>query len=470
MNRLFSGIAGRFISFSSFRHGWPCVVMAALLLSAGWAQGETCMQLTPSGWKEREDRKEDYLLTGLKEKIGILPLLNGGIWKPEDIVPPEGNVACGDKFLLPESKGGRERWILMDREGNECAHLDVYLFESERMARKEFILERESFSQLGDLVVWGKDVAGERGTWCMYRLSGKSVDCPEFAVRGNLGIDFWTGGRDFSISLPEVEQLFDLFLDRKNHIAAGEELNRALEKKRKRRAEYDREKKEQYLMDEKIGPEERRRMDPWYGMPELCRTIAGFGREQVPVDLLRHEEVLSEELQIPNVHEGCMHFALFHGGIEHGLYLGMFQELRHGAHAVLNPVTPWDDTLTRSDFIEILVAHARSRKEAMELLLKRRFYDPLGRKRDVRAVAAETDMGNSKKTGLVGDFDMFAGSVCAPGENRSGAKIASSVYFLRRNTAVMLVSSDPRYSVLSLARILDDRLLKYEKRLKTEQK
>ena len=34
----------------------------------------------------------------------------------------------------------------------------------------------------------------------------------------------------------------------------------------------------------------------------------------------------------------------------------------------------------------------------------------------------------------------------------------------------MLVSSDPRYSVLSLARILDDRLLKYEKRLKTEQK
>ncbi len=52
--------------------------MAALLLSAGWAQGETCMQLTPSGWKEREDRKEDYLLTGLKEKIGILPLLNGG--------------------------------------------------------------------------------------------------------------------------------------------------------------------------------------------------------------------------------------------------------------------------------------------------------------------------------------------------------------------------------------------------------
>ena len=470
MNRLFSGIAGRFISFSSFRHGWPCVVMAALLLSAGWAQGETCMQLTPSGWKEREDRKEDYLLTGLKEKIGILPLLNGGIWKPEDIVPPEGNVACGDKFLLPESKGGRERWILMDREGNECAHLDVYLFESERMARKEFILERESFSQLGDLVVWGKDGARERGTWCMYRLSGKSVDCPEFAVRGNLGIDFWTGGRDFSISLPEVEQLFDLFLDRKNHIAAGEELNRALEKKRKRRAEYDREKKEQYLMDEKIGPEERRRMDPWYGMPELCRTIAGFGREQVPVDLLRHEEVLSEELQIPNVHEGCMHFALFHGGIEHGLYLGMFQELRHGAHAVLNPVTPWDDTLTRSDFIEILEAHARSRKEAMELLLKMRFYDPLGRKRDVRAVAAETDMGNSKKTGLVGDFDMFAGSVCAPGENRSGAKIASSVYFLRRNTAVMLVSSDPRYSVLSLARILDDRLLKYEKRLKTEQK
>ena len=96
MNRLFSGIAGRFISFSSFRHGWPCVVMAALLLSAGWAQGETCMQLTPSGWKEREDRKEDYLLTGLKEKIGILPLLNGGIWKPEDIVPPDGNGASGD--------------------------------------------------------------------------------------------------------------------------------------------------------------------------------------------------------------------------------------------------------------------------------------------------------------------------------------------------------------------------------------
>lgn len=443
--------------------------MAALLLSAGWAQGETCMQLTPSGWKEREDRKEDYLLTGLKEKIGTLPLLNGGMWKPEDIVPPEGNVACGDKFLLPESEGGRECWILMDREGNECAHLDVYLFESERMARKEFILERESFSQLGDLVVWGKDVAGERGTWCMYRLSGKSVDCPEFAVRGNLGIDFWTGGRDFSISLPEVEQLFDLFLDRKNHIAAGEELNRALEKKRKRRAEYDRKKKEQYLMVEKIGPEERRRMDPWYGMPELCRTIAGFGREQAPVDLLRHEEVLSEELQIPNVHEGCMHFALFHGGFEHGLYLGMFQELRHGAHAVLNPVVPWDDTLTRSDFIEILVAHARSRKEAMELLLKMRFYDPLGRKRDVRAVAAETDMGNSKKTGLVGDFDMFAGSVCASGENGSGVKTASSVYFLRGNTAVMLVSTDPRYSVLSVARKLDGALLEYEEKAKRVQ-
>lgn len=131
-------------------------------------------------------------------------------------------------------------------------------------------------------------------------------------------------------------------------------------------------------------------MDPWYGMPELCRTIAGFGREQAPVDLLRHKEVLSEELQIPNVHGGCMHFALFHRGFEHGLYLGMFQGLCHGAHAVLNPVTPWDDTLTRSDFIEILVAYARSRKEAMELLLKLRFYDPRNTKRDPRDVAAAT--------------------------------------------------------------------------------
>lgn len=110
----------------------------------------------------------------LKEKTGTLPLLDGGVWKQEDIVPPEGSVACGDKFLLPGLKGMQNRWLLMDREGNECAHLDVYLFESEKMARKEFILERESFSQLGDLVVWGKDVAGERGTWCMYRLSGKA--------------------------------------------------------------------------------------------------------------------------------------------------------------------------------------------------------------------------------------------------------------------------------------------------------
>ncbi len=451
MNRLLSGIAGGLISFSSFRHGLLYVVMASLLLPASWAEEKTCMQLTPSGWKERKDRKDEYLLPVLKEKTGTLPLLDGGVWKQEDIVPPEGSVACGDKFLLPGLKGMQNRWLLMDRDGNECAHLDVYLFESEKMARKEFILERESFSQLGDLVVWGKDVAGERGTWCMYRLSGKSVDCPEFAVRGNLGINFWTGGRDFSISLPEVEQLFDLFLDRKNHIAAGEELNRALEKKRKRRAEYDREKKEQYLMDEKIGPEERRRMDPWYGMPELCRTIAGFGREQAPVDLLRHEEVLSEELQIPNVHEGCMHFALFHGEFEHGLYLGMFQELRHGAHAVLNPVTPWDDTLTRSDFIEILVAYARSRKEAMELLLKLRFYDPRNTKRDPRDVAAATVV----KPGKVGDFDLGCGPVLGPDGALVKGSEQSAVYFLRGNTAVMVLSTDPGYSVLGIARKLD---------------
>lgn len=189
-------------------------------------------------------------------------------------------------------------------------------------------------------------------------------------------------------------------------------------------------------------------MDPWYGMPELCRTIAGFGREQAPVDLLRHKEVLSEELQIPNVHEGCMHFALFHRGFEHGLYLGMFQGLCHGAHAVLNPVTPWDDTLTRSDFIEILVAYARSRKEAMELLLKLRFYDPRNTKRDPRDVAAATVV----KPGKVGDFDLGCGPVLGSGRGVGERERAICGVFPRGNTAVMVLSTDPGYSVLGIAR------------------
>ena len=79
MNRLLSGIAGGLISFFSFRHGLLYVVMASLLLPASWAEEKTCMQLTPSGWKERKDRKDEYLLPVLKEKTGTLPLLDGGV-------------------------------------------------------------------------------------------------------------------------------------------------------------------------------------------------------------------------------------------------------------------------------------------------------------------------------------------------------------------------------------------------------
>ena len=180
-------------------------------------------------------------------------------------------------------------------------------------------------------------------------------------------------------------------------------------------------------------------------MPSLCDKVMAYDKTLAPVEMLKHAEALSEELVIPNVHEGRVTLEILKKWGGKSFRVEGVGHLRNGIHGKL------EETMERGSCVEILVAHARSRKEAMELLLRLRFYDPRNTKRDPRDIAASTII----KPGKVGDFDLGCGSALGPDGALVKNSGESAMYFLRGNTAVMVLSTDPGYSVLGMARKLD---------------
>ena len=248
-----------------------------------------------------------------------------------------------------------------------------------------------------------------------------------------------------------IECLFDVFLDKAKHIKGGEELDVALKKRRDREKERKALIEKEYKKKREAEELEKWKKDPCYGMPSLCDEAMAYDSSLAPVELLKHGESLSEEVVIPNMHEGRITLDLVKKWSGKSFRVEGVGHLRNGIHAELKPCGKLEETMEHGARVEILVAHARSRKEAMELLLKLRFYDPRNTKRDLRDVAAATVV----KPGKVGDFDLGSGLVLGPDGALVKGSDQSAVYFLRGNTAVMVLSTDPGYSVLGMARKLD---------------
>ncbi len=248
-----------------------------------------------------------------------------------------------------------------------------------------------------------------------------------------------------------IEYLFDVFLDKAKHIKGGEELDVALRKRRDREKEREELREKEYRKKQETEELEKWKKDPCYGMPSFCDKAMAYDSSLAPVELLKHGESLSEELVIPNVHEGRVTLEILKKWGGKSFRVEGVGHLRNGIHAKLKPSGKLEETMERGSCVEILVAHARSRKEAMELLLRLRFYDPRNTKRDPRDIAASTII----KPGKVGDFDFGCGSALGPDGALVKNSGESAMYFLRGNTAVMVLSTDPGYSVLGMARKLD---------------
>ena len=127
-----------------------------------------------------------------------------------------------------------------------------------------------------------------------------------------------------------------------------------------------------------------------YEMPSLCDKVMAYDKTLAPVEMLKHAEALSEELVIPNVHEGRVTLEILKkwGGKSFRVEGSGPPAQWHTCE--VEALREVEETMERGSCVEILVAHARSRKEAMELLLRLRFYDPRNTKRDPRDIAAST--------------------------------------------------------------------------------
>ena len=228
----------------------------------------------------------------------------------------------------------------------------------------------------------------------------------------------------------------------------------AIELEEKRKVQR-KEKEEKDKKEHEAKELEKWKKDPCYQMPPLCEEVMAYDSSRAPVELLKHDEVMNGELVIPNAHEGGITLDMVKKWGGRSFRVEGVGHLRNGMHAVLTPSGSIAKTMEQGACVEILVAHARSRKEAMELLLKLRFYDPRNTERDPKDVAASTVI----KPGKVGDFDLGCGPVLGPDGALVKGSEQSAVYFLRGNTAVMVLSIDPGYSVLGMARKLDAALL-----------
>lgn len=366
------------------------------------------------------------------------------IWSRKDIVIPQTDLKCGEYLFL---RDGKNRWVLMDKEGARQGDVCMYLYQTEREARK--FLKNGLLSPNRMTL---KDVWGREGTCCIFHEK-KDVPHPFlYAMRGNLA--FSVGGpynRDvWNVKL--AESILDFFLDKTSWIPADEkEVAAALTRRKAMLADLKLRKEAEYEKEQEAKEREKWKKEPCYQMPPLCGEAMAYDSSRAPVELLKHGESLSGEVVIPNVHEGRITLDLVKKWSGQSFRVEGVGHLRNGVHAELKPCGKLEETMERGSCVEILVAYARSRKEAMELLLKLRFYDPRNTKRDPRDVASATVV----KPGKVGDFDLGCGPALGPDGALVKESEQSAVYFLRGNTAVMVLSTDPGYPVLGMAQKLD---------------
>ena len=385
------------------------------------------------------------------ENEKFLPVQEGKKFKKSDLFIPGENIKCGDGFLMHTLDGRSLDWVLLNKNGEEVLIVSVYLFDSEFDARSGLVSQ---FCEYCDLRIgerWGKEETSPSGTWYVCRMAQGKKGNLLFASRGNFGISFIIRSSDDKITLQMVECLFEVFLDKAKHIKAGEELNIALQKRQDRKNERKKYREEEYRKEKEARELEKWKKDPCYQMPQLCDEVMAYDSSRAPVGLLKHGEVLNGGLMIPNTHEGRITLDMVKKWGGRSFRVEGVGHLRNGMHAVLTPSGSLAKTMEQGACVEILVAHARSRKEAMELLLKLRFYDSRNTQRDPKDVAASTVI----KPGKVGDFDLGCGSALGPDGALVKGSEQSAVYFLRGNTAVMVLSSDPGYPVLGMARKLD---------------
>lgn len=367
-------------------------------------------------------------------------------WSKEDIVIPQTDLKCGE-YLFIREKRKNSRWLLIDKEGNMLGYAEMYLFETERKARKLLKNGLLSPNRMTLKEVWGKE-----GTCCIFKDMKEYSKNLLYATRGNLGLSI-RGPRERDVwNLKLAECVLDFFLDRSTWVPADEkEVAAALTRRKAMLADLKLRKEAEYEKEREAKEREKWKKEPCYQMPPLCGEAMAYDSSLAPVELLKHGESLSGELVIPNVHEGRITLDLVKKWSGQSFRVEGVGHLRNGVHAELKPCGKLEETMERGSCVEILVAYARSRKEAMELLLKLRFYDPRNTKRDPRDVASATVV----KPGKVGDFDLGCGPALGPDGALVKESEQSAVYFLRGNTAVMVLSTDPGYSVLGMARKLD---------------
>ena len=356
--------------------------------------------------------------------------------------------------MVPQTENGLvTNWKLVNQEGYELGTIHIFLSDSSQYLRKFLFFYARSARALKAGKQWVKDKVENGGVWVMYHSDFQNDRVALVAIFGNLGISFReTGSNDqLRFDSKDVQELFQLLLGEKKYEAPGDDLKVALGKDKQRDMVREKEReKEQRKRDEEEKLEKWKK-DPCYGMPSLCDEAIAYDSSRAPVELLKHGESLSEELTIPNAHEGRITLDLVKKWGGKSFRVEGVGHLRNGVHAELKPCGKLEEAMERGARVEILVAHARSRKEAMELLLRLRFYDPRNTKRDPRDVAAATVV----KPGKVGDFDLGCGPVLGPDGALVKGSEQSAVYFLRGNTVVMVLSTDPGYPVLGMARKLD---------------
>jgi hypothetical protein len=367
-------------------------------------------------------------------------------WSKEDIVIPQTDLKCGE-YLFIREKRKNSRWLLIDKEGNILGYAEMYLFETERKARKFLKNGLLSPNRMTLKDVWGKE-----GTCCIFKDMKEYPKTLLYATRGNLGLSI-RGPRERDIwNLKLAECVLNFFLDRSTWGPADEkEVAAALTRRKAMLADLKLRKEAEYKKEQEAKELEKWKKEPCYQMPPLCGEVMAYNSSQAPVELLKHGESLSGELVIPNAHEGRITLDLLKKWGGQLFRVEGVGHLRNGVYTELEPCGKLEETMEHGARVEILVAHARSRKEAMELLLKLRFYDPRNTQRAPKDVAASTVI----KPGKVGDFDLGCGPVLGPDGALMKGSEQSAVYFLRGNTAVMVLSTDPGYPVLGMARKLD---------------
>lgn len=382
-------------------------------------------------------------------------LPEGKILQPKNIQLSGVPFRLNGQFMIPDiDEQSVNRWILVNRDGYQVGSIEVFLSDAPKYLRWYLLFRASDFRALKAGVDWVRDKVEEGGTWAMYLADFEDDRIALVGIRGNLGVLFREDNVEQArFNCEDMQEFFQLLLGEKAYDVAGDDLKMALAKDRKRCAV-----RQQVYQDNLRKELEKRELarwenDPCYGLPMICKELLSNTALECPATLLKHTESLVEDLMMPNIHEGKVTVKLLEqwGGKKFSVVAR--DDKRNGLHVILTPkMAIWP----KGTHIEILTAHARSRKEAMDLLLRLRFYEPTNTGRDTEDMAASTVMNPRK----VGDFDMNGGSVLGADGSLLKDSEESAVYFLRGNTAVMVISTYPGYSVLSMARKLDDALQK----------